>query len=203
MDFKVIGVTGPIVSGKSAFCNFLKEFGFSHIETDVLVKEIYRQKQIKRWLRNAFGSEIFGADGSINLRTLGRIIFNDVQSLKKLEDYIYPAVFEEVRKKIGDLKKDQSVRGIAIEAVKLFESGSDKICDISVAVVCSRENQIERLNQKGLPFSKIMAIFACQKSAYFYSLLSDFAIENNGSLEEFKEKSLIFFKEKVFKNGKI
>ncbi len=203
MSFKVIGVTGPIVSGKTTFCKFLEDFGFYHIETDLVAKEIYREEHIKRWLKSTFGSEIFGMDGMINFRTLGRIIFNDIQNLKKLEDYVHPVVLEIVKNRVSELKGNRGMKGVAIEAVKLFESGSDRVCDVSISIICNRKAQIERLNRRGLSFSKIMAIFACQKSSYFYSQLSDCVIENNGSLKELEEKSKVFLREKVFKDGKV
>lgn len=203
MKFKLIGVTGPIVSGKSTFCNFLKEYGFYHIDADTVAKTIYERPSVKLWLRKTFGSEIFGTGNILNLRTLARILFSDPQMLKKLERYLYPLVYDEVEKEIKRLNDERKFKGVAIEAIKLFESGTDNLCDVTVAIVCSRESQIERLNKKGMSFSRMLSIFNCQPTSYFFSEKCDFTIENNGSLEEFKHKCDIFLEEKVLTHGKV
>ena len=78
----VVGLTGPIASGKSSALSLFSELGWSVISSDILAHEILasnqivQQKIIERW-----GSGVFKSSGSIDKAMIARIVFK-----KELEE---------------------------------------------------------------------------------------------------------------------
>lgn len=64
--------------------------------------------------------------------------------MKALEDIIHPEVIKETKKKIRDLKKTKGVRAIVLDVPLLFESGMDRLCDVTLLVKAPRQTQISR-----------------------------------------------------------
>jgi len=96
-----------------------------------------------RRILSLFGPGIL-TRGRIDRTKLADHVFKDPHALKALEDIIHPEVIKETKKKIRDLKKTKGVRAIVLDVPLLFESGMDRLCDVTLLVKAPRQTQISR-----------------------------------------------------------
>lgn len=136
----IIGITGGIACGKSEVCRILREMGFTHIDADEVAHKVLTFPETKTAVRDAFGEGVFGADGEIDRKALGRIVFADEKKLELLESVTHPLIIRAI------LRRAEAVAGpVVIEAVELISSGLGEKCDFIWYVRADREIQMERL----------------------------------------------------------
>lgn len=138
----VVGVTGGIASGKSAVLATLAELGAETIDADKVYHElIVPGTPLNQQLRAEFGEAIANPSGEIDRRALASIVFADPAELARLDALTHPAIIGEIERRIAA----STAPVLAVDAVKLVESGMDRLCDRVWLVVVDRERQIERL----------------------------------------------------------
>src|SRR3712207_5421714 len=138
----LIGLTGNIACGKSTVLRQLRELGAYTIDADAMIHAILRKGgPAYEPVVAEFGKSILSADGEIDRRALGRIVFSDPQKLRRLEEIEHPIV----RKVIESAIMEAQEPIVVVDAIKLIESGWAYRCDTVWVVTCSREQQIVRL----------------------------------------------------------
>ncbi len=139
---KVIGLTGGIASGKSFVSNYLIDLGYEVIDSDKISKEL---SNIGMSLYNAivmkFGKNYLNEDNSLNRNKLGKLVFNDNESMKMLNEITHPLIIEEIIKRIK--KSDSNM--IFLDIPLLFEAKLEYLCDKIVCVYVDKKTQIKRL----------------------------------------------------------
>lgn len=140
----VIGLTGNIATGKSVVRKMLEHLGAYGIDADALShRAIARGAPGFQPVVNLFGRWIIGADGQIDRAKLGRVVFSDPEGMAQLEAIIHPLVLQAVDFLVN--RAGQNV--MAVEAIKLIESGMDKHCDTLWVSYAPPEVQMARLMQ--------------------------------------------------------
>ena len=91
---------------------------------------------------NMFGEGIVKENLEIDRKLLAEIIFNDDEKRQELNSITFRYVVDEIKNKIK-LNSDKNV--IVIDAPLLFESGLDKICDITLGVISNENIKINRI----------------------------------------------------------
>jgi len=138
----VIGLTGNIASGKSVVLQHLANLGALAIDADLVAQETYLPgNPAYEPILARFGSDLTFSDGQINRSKLGRIVFRDPAALADLEAIIHPLVSQKILELIQTSQRDV----VAVEAIKLFESGIDKQCNVIWAITAEDEVRLERL----------------------------------------------------------
>lgn len=125
----VIGITGKTGCGKSYAAKYLsvKLNNSLIIDVDLLAKEIYRHdRNIVEKISAIFGKDILDASGNIDFSGLGRIVFDDVRQMKKLNALMFPLIKENIFKIINN---NQGKKYVIIDAAILFDAGLDTMCD--------------------------------------------------------------------------
>ena len=79
----VIGVAGKTCAGKNVIAQNIEKLGYSHVDVDQL-GHIALDNEKER-LFETFGRGIRNADGSVNRKALGAIVFSDPEEKKKLK----------------------------------------------------------------------------------------------------------------------
>src|SRR5437870_10384306 len=180
----VIGLTGNIACGKTAVGHMLLELGAErYIDADALVHQLYMEDQpIAVKVAEAFGSEVIAADGSIDRKALGEIVFQNAGAMRRLEAIVHPAVSIAL---VGELAS-VSASGIAIiDAVKLLEGGSGAFCQSKWLVICAEEQELERLMARNeMSEAEAKARINAQPLVADRLALVDEVINNSGTLEE-------------------
>ncbi len=142
-------------------------------------------------LVNAFGESVMNADGSLNRIEMRNIAFmtkNKQKNLKLLNAITHKFVLSETLRRINDFK-EQGLKAVIADVPLLFESGFDKQCDVTVAVISDEAIRIDRImNRDNLPYDHAKNRIKSQISDLELSGKVDFVIENNGGIDELKLK---------------
>ena len=142
----VIGVTGGISTGKTSFCDCLREIvpGAKVFNADQAARELTdNDTEVEEALRQQFGANIFSETGDLNRAALRAIVFADAEKKSALEQILHPRIREqwsklaETSRKSGDL--------FLADIPLLYETGGETLCDRVVVVACSRATQVKRL----------------------------------------------------------
>jgi dephospho-CoA kinase len=144
-----IGLTGGIGSGKSEASGILRELGALAIDADIVGHETYRSGQ-PAWdeIVEAFGDEVIGLDGEIDRRELGRIVFDDPGSLKRLTDIVWPKIREGLKDRMAGERDGGGTDVLVVEAAVLFEAGWENLFDEIWVVTASEKDVLERLERQ-------------------------------------------------------
>lgn len=187
---KLIGVTGPIASGKSTVASLLEEKGAILINADQIAREVVEPgKPAWREVVNQFGRDILDEGYNINRRKLGKIVFNNPEKLAILNKIIHPPVILEIDRRIEEIKKKYMDGKIVIADVPLLiEVGMHKKCDLTVVVTADRQVRVDRLIRQGLTKDEAESRVNSQKGKEALEKEADVVIQNNGSLEELRTK---------------
>ncbi len=190
---RVIGLTGNIACGKTSVGRILLELGAErYIDADAIVHHLYNSGQpIARKVAEIFGPTILAADGSVDRKALGARVFQDAEAMRCLERIVHPAVAVAVRNELCAV----SDNGIAIiDAVKLLEGGSAKLCQTKWIVLCSEEQELARLlARRSMTQEEALARIHAQPSIAARLSLVDEVIDNSGSLEQTRRQVIEAF----------
>ncbi|MBV9690167.1 MAG: dephospho-CoA kinase [Ktedonobacteraceae bacterium] len=190
---RVIGLTGNIACGKTTVGHMLLELGAErYIDADAIVHHLYDGGQpVAKQVVKAFGPIILAADGSIDRKALGARVFQDAEAMRCLERIVHPAVAIAVMNELTAVSEN----GIAIiDAVKLLEGGSAKLCRSKWLVVCSEEQELARLlARSSMTKQEALARLHAQPSISARLPLVDEVIDNSGSLEQTRRQVIRAF----------
>jgi dephospho-CoA kinase len=178
----LLGLTGNIACGKSTVLRQLQSLGAHTIDADALIHVILRKGGPAYWpVVSEFGPGILDADGEIDRRALGRIVFADPERLRTLERIEHPIV----RRVIDDEIADAEEPVVALDAIKLIESGWAEKCDAVWVVTCDRDQQLERLvRTRGYSREEAEGRIDAQAPQEEKVARADVVIDNAGTLEE-------------------
>ena len=144
-----IGLTGGIGSGKSEASGILRELGALVIDADIVGHETYRNGQ-PAWdeIVEAFGDEVVGSDGEIDRRELGKIVFDDPGSLKRLTDIVWPKIREGLKDRMAGERDGGDTEVLVVEAAVLFEAGWENLFDEIWVVTAPEKDVLKRLERQ-------------------------------------------------------
>src|SRR5438067_8698255 len=88
-----IGITGGISTGKSTFCNCLREIlpDAKFFDADRVAHELVDLEEVRQELKREFGDEIFSS-GTLNREKLRAIVFQDAAKKSALEEILHPRI---------------------------------------------------------------------------------------------------------------
>ena len=176
---KIIGITGSSGSGKSTATKILsQELKAKVINADEIVKQMQEEgTKYYEKIVELFGKEILQKEGTLNRKKLAEMIFQDKSKREKLDKLTYKYVVEEIKKQVNIAKEEY----IIIDAPLLIESKLNKICNIVIAIISDRQEQIKRICKRdNIEENKARLRLEAQKDNEFYKINADYIVENNG-----------------------
>ena len=181
---RIIGLTGNIACGKTSVGQMLLELGAErYIDADAVVHHLYESGQpIALQVQEVFGPTVMAADGSVDRKALGAVVFQNPEAMQQLERIVHPAVGTALMQELATV----SATGIAIiDAVKLLEGGSGALCQSKWLVICPEEQERARLMARNhMSEEEASARILAQPGIAARLPLVDEVIDNGGSLEE-------------------
>ena len=181
-----IGVTGNIACGKSAVLAMLGEAGAETIDADgVYASLVTAGSPLLARIAERFGSAVVAGDGQLQRRVLAGIVFADSAALADLDQIVRPPVVAEI------LRRAESATAavVAIDAIKLIESGLADRCDEVWVVTCRPETQLARLMARNrLDHESARRRIAAQAPVSAKLDRADRVIANDGPLAATREQ---------------
>jgi len=183
----IIGLTGQTGAGKSTVAKMLTEYGCVHIDADVLAKTVIQTSEtVLNSLKNEFGADIF-KNGSLDRKTLAKKAFSSIKNTEKLNAVTHPAVTKAIEK-IIESQRQKGAKAVIIDAIALIESGEDKLCDFTVAVVAPRDVRFERITKRdSITARQANERINAQKDEGFYTENCTYTVRNYGEYSLEKE----------------
>jgi len=175
-----VGLTGDIGSGKSTVLALFGAQGFHALSADQVVHDLLRDDhQLIHGICEGFGMDLRDANGAIDRKKLGALVFGKAELRLKLEALVHPRV-REVWEGFIQVHVHEDV---IVEIPLLFEKKLETSFDRSVTVYSSLEVKTERLKERGMDEVAIRARLNAQLDQESKADRSDFLILNNGSIE--------------------
>jgi dephospho-CoA kinase len=145
-----IGLTGPIGCGKSTVAGWLAAQGVGVVDADELARDVTGPGQpALAAVIERFGAAVRRPDGSLDRQRLAAIVFADPDALAALESIVHPAVRPRILAAI-EAAEAAGARAVAVEAIRLVESGLATVCDEVWLVICEPTEQRRRLAGRGM-----------------------------------------------------
>src|SRR5215218_3477433 len=179
-----IGLTGGIAAGKSEALKAFSRLGAATLSSDAVVHELLEGEPLRGRLTERWGPGVV-SDGSVNRAKIGEVVFADPDELTWLESQIHPLVRARTGEWLLSLPAETEVA--VVEVPLLFEAGSDKVFDTTVAVVTADEVRRERAAARG--HALVDEREARQLSQPEKAERAEHVIRNDGTVEEL-ERSL-------------
>jgi dephospho-CoA kinase len=174
-----IGLTGGIAAGKSEALAAFKRLGAATLSSDAVVHELLETEPLRGRLGERWGPEVFSGEG-VNRPKIGEIVFADPDQLTWLEAQIHPLVQKRTAEWLLSLPEETEVA--VVEVPLLFEAGSDKVFDTTVAIVTADEVRRERAGARG--HALVDEREARQLTQLEKAERAEHVIENDGSVED-------------------
>jgi dephospho-CoA kinase len=143
-----IGITGGIATGKTAFCESLREIlpAAKFFNADQTAHALVELPNVKRKIRAEFGSRVFSREGDLNREELRAIIFADATKKRALEQILHPRIRRQWRAEAE--RHRNSPDFFFADIPLLYETGGETLCDRVVVVACSYKVQLARLTER-------------------------------------------------------
>lgn len=184
-----VGVTGGIGSGKTVFCDVLKNHGAYVLNADDLAKKIMNEDAaVKQEILDTFGPDSFREDGSLNRAYLAEQAFQN-DRVEELNAIVHPRIPVKTEEIMEEAEHD-GYEIFVYEAALLLQNLRPKHLDYVILLLADEEKRIERVQQRD-KVGKELVVDRMEHQQDFESLkhLADIVIQNNGTLEELKEKA--------------
>lgn len=140
-----VGLTGGYATGKTFVASELERLGCHVLYADRLGHLVLEPDgEAYAPTVEAFGPSILNADGTINRKRLGELVFGSPERLEKLTGFVHPAVFR-LEERFESEFAAADPGGISVyEAAILIETGRYARFDRLILTDCALEVQIAR-----------------------------------------------------------
>jgi len=145
-----IGITGGISTGKTAFCDRLREIipAAKFFNADQAARHLVDlDPDVKKEVAAEFGADIYSAAGDLNRARLRAIILESAAKKNALEKILHPRIRRQWSAEAQNYR--QSSDFFFADIPLLYETGGETLCARVVVVACSPDVQLGRLLQRG------------------------------------------------------
>src|SRR5438046_8834965 len=189
-----IGITGGISTGKSTFCECLREIipASKFFDADVAARSLPELPEVKQEILGEFGRDVFSPEGDLNRAKLRAIVFADATKRRSLEQILHPRLR---RQWMAQAERHRNPSDFFFADIPLlYETGGETLCERVVVVACSHKVQLERLvDRKSLKGSEAEQMINSQLPLDEKIKRAEHVVWNNGDRATLMEqgKSLL------------
>ena len=197
-----IGLTGGSGSGKSTAACMFASCGAKIVDADAVYHSLVSAPSAcVSELVLVFGEDILSPDGGLDRKKLAKLVFGSTPeakaSLRRLNEITHRYVRLECERLI-DSYEQSGEETVVLDVPLLFESGFDRICDVTVAVLAPRPVRLARIMARdGIDEASAAARLASQPNDDFYRERAKFLLINDGGIEELRLQVLAVLERSV------
>ena len=144
-----IGITGNIASGKSTAVTYLKAKGYDVIDSDEIVRTLWKNQDVIDTLSIMFNRDL--KDHHIKQAFIEEVFLNETIR-HQLESYLHPKVYEEIEKQIK-MKSGM----IFIDIPLLYETSYEHHLDAVILISVDKDIQLNRLKKRGFTHNQAVS----------------------------------------------
>ena len=180
-----IALTGNIAAGKSTVVDLFRNWGATIIDADQLVREAQQPgTEVIQAIAFRFGRDVILPGGELDRKALRGKVMGDDASLADLNAIVHPAVRRERDRLLSEARR-RGDRIVINDIPLLFEAADPAEFDLVVLVDAPDQVRRERLiRTRGMSEAAAAQALAAQQPAAAKRSLSDFVIDNAGSLDQ-------------------
>ena len=200
-----IGITGGISTGKSTFCDCLREIipAAKFFDADVAAHALPKLPEVKQEILGQFGSEVFSPEGDLNRAKLRAMVFADATKRRSLEQILHPRIR---RQWMAQAERHRNSPDFFFADIPLlYETGGETLCERVVVVACSHKVQLDRLvKRKSLKGSEAEQMIKSQMPLEEKIKRTDHVVWNNGdraTLMEQAKNLVVLWQEQSWKKS--
>ena len=191
------GLTGGIATGKTTVAAILRELGCHMLDADKIAHHLIEPGAAAyEDVVREFGRGILTADGRVDRKKLGDVVFADPARLARLNAIVHPRVLETQDRELDAIERADSHAIAIVEAALLIEAGYAPRLDCLVVTWCTSEQQLARLTRqdsdriagRGLTLEQARQRIAAQMPNEEKRRMADEVIDCSGSLEYTREQ---------------
>jgi dephospho-CoA kinase len=172
----VLGLTGGIAMGKSTAAAAFRCYGVPVFDADAAVHRLFAPNGTAVDAVAAAFPGSRSADGAIDRRELGRLVFDDPAALKRLEAIVHPLVRAAERRFLA-ISAAHGHRLVVLDVPLLYETGAERRVDAVAVVSAPALVQEQRaLRRPGMDRQRLEAIRARQTPDALKRRRADFVI---------------------------
>jgi len=176
---RLVGLTGGIATGKSTFAAALRALGVPVLDADQLARQVVAPgTPALAEIARAFGPATLAADGALDRKALGALVFADPEARRRLEAITHPAIRAAMQAETARLAA--AGHDLAFyDAALLFEVGLDRAMSLVVVVDAPPEVQVARIMARdGLTRAEAQARLAAQLPVAEKAARADVVVDN-------------------------
>lgn len=182
-----IALTGGIASGKSAVAARLVANGAVLVDSDAIVRQLQEPAQPGLVaIAREFGPQVIAADGSLDRRALGELIFADDDARARLNAIIHPLVRARSKELVEAAVTEHGDDVVIVHDIPLLvETGQAEDFDMVLVVEASRQERIRRMvTNRGMSATDAAARLDAQATDDQRRAVADHVFVNDGSLDD-------------------
>ncbi len=177
----VIGLTGSIGMGKSTAAGRFRETGIAVFDADDAVHQLYAGAAV-HVIEEAFPGTT--QNGIVDRPRLLAALVAEPDGFKRLEAIVHPMV-RDLEREFLRKEMDRGAQMAVLEIPLLFETGGDRLCDVTVVVSAPEDDQRERiLARPGMTPAKLDEMLARQMPDAEKRARADFVVDTSGAIPE-------------------
>lgn len=159
------------------------------IDADVIGHRTLEQPNIIEKVTQRWGDSVRKANGSLDRRAIGRIVFANPKERNALEEMVFPFIGKECKKEIKKALDDPDIRFAVLDAAVLLEAGWNENVDRIVYIEAPREIRLARVAERnGWSEADLTAREAAQWPAEMKKAKSDVILINEASSEDLQRQ---------------
>lgn len=141
-----VGLTGSIGVGKTFVAGVFAQLGCHVMDADDVARDVVAPgSEALARVVSEFGVRILQADGTLDRKKLGALVFANPAKRKRLNSLLHPYIIQEQDLRLREWESTDP-QGIGIvDAALMIESGGSKRFDKLIVVHCRPEIQLARL----------------------------------------------------------
>jgi len=173
-----IALIGKVASGKTTVLETFAQYGSEIVSCDEVISRLYNSREIANYIAKMFNLKF---DKIVDKSLLRDYLKSNPKDVKKLTNFIYPKVIEEVKIAFKTSKK----KLIVVEAPLLYEAKMEGMFDEIIAIDIDEDIQLKRLMERNPETGKFLKQLSDKNNSFEKNKKrANIVINNNGSISE-------------------